>query len=193
MDHINTPTTAIEENQRVAFAPSQACPIATRPAFSPRLSRLVLAGIALLYIGVSFTPVIFDDNEGAAPLAEVPASMGAGPTGNSSGDSNIGTGSGPARRRWSRLPWVLAGVAFLLIVAVNAVAVSATTPKAGPVGAAVGQELLPAGALGARFALAHPAGPSAVRLGPLERRGASCAQRSRAWLIRHVACVFRSS
>ena len=118
---------------------------------------------------------------GPAPLAEVPAPMGAGPTGNSSGDSNIGTGSGPARRRWSRLPWVLAGVAFLLIVAVNAVAVSATTPKAGPVGAAVGQELLPAGALGARFALAHPAGPSAVRLGPLERRGASCAQRSRAW------------
>jgi 4-amino-4-deoxy-L-arabinose transferase-like glycosyltransferase len=63
MDHINTPAVAIEESQRAAFAPSQAHSVA-RTAFSPRLSWLVLAGIALLYIGVSFTPVIFDDNEG---------------------------------------------------------------------------------------------------------------------------------
>jgi 4-amino-4-deoxy-L-arabinose transferase-like glycosyltransferase len=53
----------MEENPRVAVAraPVRA---ARRNAFSPRLSGLVLAGIALLYIGVSCTPVIFDDNEG---------------------------------------------------------------------------------------------------------------------------------
>ena len=32
--------------------------------FSPRLSRLILGLIALLYVGTCFTPVIFDDNEG---------------------------------------------------------------------------------------------------------------------------------
>ena len=63
MDHINTPTTGIEESRRVAFATSPSRCVASS-AFSPRLSWLVLAGIALLYIGVSFTPVIFDDNEG---------------------------------------------------------------------------------------------------------------------------------
>jgi predicted membrane-bound mannosyltransferase len=62
-DHINTPTTAIGESQHAAFTPSRAGSEA-RPVLSSRLSWLVLAGIALLYISVSFTPVIFDDNEG---------------------------------------------------------------------------------------------------------------------------------
>jgi 4-amino-4-deoxy-L-arabinose transferase-like glycosyltransferase len=63
MDQINTPAAATEESPRVALATAEArAPVLS--AFSPRLPRLVLAGIALLYIGVSFTPVIFDDNEG---------------------------------------------------------------------------------------------------------------------------------
>ncbi len=63
MDHIPTPIAALEESPRVDAA-RPTVRGAKREVFSRRLSWLVLAGIALLYAGVSCTPVIFDDNEG---------------------------------------------------------------------------------------------------------------------------------
>jgi hypothetical protein len=111
------------------------------------------------------------------PRAEAPVPVEALPASGNQGDA----GTRPGRRPQSRTLWVAAALALLLLAAVNAASVAATTPKAGPVGSAVSQELLPAGALGASFSLALPAGPSAVPVSRLETRGALCAQRSRAW------------
>ena len=62
MDHINTPATVTEESP--ATSASSVESRASGSSFSPRLSWLILAGIALVYVGTCFTPVIFDDNEG---------------------------------------------------------------------------------------------------------------------------------
>jgi 4-amino-4-deoxy-L-arabinose transferase-like glycosyltransferase len=63
VDHFNTtllsaPEPVADPGREPALAPVRAAP------WPPRLSWLILAGVALLYAGTCFTPVIFDDNEG---------------------------------------------------------------------------------------------------------------------------------
>ncbi len=63
MDHITLSSTSGPESSST----TRDCAETERGeagGWSPRLSWLILGGIALLYIGTCFTPVIFDDNEG---------------------------------------------------------------------------------------------------------------------------------
>jgi 4-amino-4-deoxy-L-arabinose transferase-like glycosyltransferase len=62
MDHSRTPAPDLEEPSLRSNPTGE---IQSRNfSFPPRLSWLILAGIALVYVGTCFTPVIFDDNEG---------------------------------------------------------------------------------------------------------------------------------
>lgn len=64
MDHINTYSALTEEPPLVSPWHIRGTRVRRSFAFSTRLSWLILGLIAALYVGVCFTPVIFDDNEG---------------------------------------------------------------------------------------------------------------------------------
>jgi 4-amino-4-deoxy-L-arabinose transferase-like glycosyltransferase len=64
VDHINTYSALAEESPAVSSWPITGTRVRRSFAFSSRLSWLILGFITLLYVGVCFTPVIFDDNEG---------------------------------------------------------------------------------------------------------------------------------
>ncbi|MDB4793748.1 glycosyltransferase family 39 protein, partial [Methylacidiphilales bacterium] len=64
MDHINTYTALTEEPPLISPWQITGTRVRRSFAFSTRLSWLILGFITLLYVGVCFTPVIFDDNEG---------------------------------------------------------------------------------------------------------------------------------
>jgi 4-amino-4-deoxy-L-arabinose transferase-like glycosyltransferase len=64
VDHINTYSALAEEEPIVSPSPVAGTRVRRSFGFSSRLSWLILGLITLLYVGVCFTPVIFDDNEG---------------------------------------------------------------------------------------------------------------------------------
>ena len=64
MDHINTYSALPEESPVASTWQTTRTRTYHTFAFSSRWSWLILGLVTLLYVGVCFTPVIFDDNEG---------------------------------------------------------------------------------------------------------------------------------